>query len=299
MAGELWSGAEKMPDGSSENLFSQVRAIGSEESGTWPGNDYVGKWNYRIAVSSWPMSVQPHGEDQIYDYFLVEFNGQASLGMRHDQLLKGYSLYMNFDVPLNPPYQKGIVKVFGVDTEYDITHASPPGLELIASSPDTSVASTSYSDGVSTTVGGSIGFFGDSMAGSVSASTTISNSTTRTVADLRIENHSGVEDNLTCEWYYEVSSDSLEAEGETPLLAQFLMRRPHSEDPFLVNLAVSAFFDNGGDPEGLGRHDWSDVDFTSGFESNDRQPTIYQNAARISKTHQVSISAPPAPKTGG
>src|SRR5690349_17890677 len=109
-----------MSEGSSENLFANVRAIAQELDLTWPGTAVIGAWNYRVTLSAWPMSVQPSGSSDIFDYFLVELNGQSSLGASDDRSVVGYQLNIDFYDP--------------------VIGGPPPGLGLIASSPDTSVA---------------------------------------------------------------------------------------------------------------------------------------------------------------
>lgn len=279
-----------MPDGSStENVFANVKSIAQELENSWPGNSQIGRWNYRVAVSTWAMSVQPNGSTDIFDYFLIELNGQSSLEARGDRSVTGYSLDVGYTVPLQPPF-KTVQGPFGA---MQITQGPPDGLELIASSPDTSVASVNYTDTISQTVGGSIGFMGDSPTGSVSSSTTITNSTTRTVSDLRIVNLSGVEDNLTCRWQYIVTPGSLEAQGETPLLGQMLVRRPHSADPLKIQVQVFAYFDN----DGLDvNSDWQALgQFILGFEG-DNLPPLEQSNARIAMLSELAIDAPPTPK---
>ncbi len=280
-----------MPDGSStENVFANVKSIAQELENSWPGNSQIGRWNYRIAVSTWAMSVQPNGSTDTFDYFLIELNGQSSLEARGDRSVAGYSLYVGYNVPLQPPF-KTVTGPFGI--AMPVTQGPPDGLELIASSPDTSVASVSYTDTISQTVGGSIGFMGDSPTGSVSSSTTITNSTTRTVSDLRIVNLSGVEDNLTCQWQYIVTAGSLEAQGETPLLGQMLVRRPHSTDPLKIQVSVYAYFGNDGlddssDWQGLGQ-------YIHAF-NGDNLPPLEQGNARVAMLHDLAIDAPPTPK---
>lgn len=266
-----------MSEGSSENLFANVRAIAQELTLSWPGTPVIGMWNYRVSLSAWPMSVQPTGSSDIFDYFLVELNGQSSLGGMEDRSVVGYQLNIDF---YQPPH-------------FD---APPPGLELIASSPDTTNATVSYTASVSTTVGGSVGFMGEAPTASVSASVTMSNSTTRSVSDLTIVNRSGVEDNLTCSWQYKVTPGSNEASGTTPLLAQFLVRRPHTADPLKCNVEVSAYFNDDGSLAGRNVPASGPGSFMTFAGQTDPQLLEIGNA-RMDNIHSIELAAPPAPRT--
>lgn len=236
------------------------------------------------------MSAQENGSADTFDYFLIELNGQSSLAARGGRSIAGYGLYVDYTVPYQPPY-KIVTTSWGPQP---VTQGPPDGLELIASSPDTSQATNSYTDTISQTVGGSVGFMGDTPTGSVSASTTITNSTTRTVSDLQIINRSGVDDNLTCEWQYIVNPGSLEAQGETPLLAQMLVRRPHSADPLKVGITMLTYFSNNG--LNISDLEWQGLDqFMPGF-AGDNLPPLEQGNARLSMCYNLAIDAPPSPR---
>jgi hypothetical protein len=276
-----------------ENLFlNNLQSIGQELDFTWPGNAQVGRWNYRISVMAWPISICPQGSSEVFDYFLIELDGQASLETRGYRGPQGYELYMDF-------YQRK-ASTPTVMTPTGIVGVLPPGLELIKSSPDTTVATASYSDSISQTLGGSAGFFGESATASFNAAVTMSNSTTRTVSDLRIENRCGLHDNFSPDWQFLINPHSLEAEGATPLLAQFLIRRPHSSDPLVFSIWVYAFFSRLSvlpDPglRGLPPNAWAGLDdYTFLFNAPDL-PELLQHNARIGKGNPVSVAAPPPP----
>ena len=311
-----------MPDTAPEIIFSNLHALSDEIVSSADGA--AGTWNYRIAVSSWPLSVKPTNEDQVWDYFLVEFTGQSSV-MGNNGALKGYALTVRFGenkpfhdttpaqpapsiMPMHLTMGEAINNLRIPDGA--LVWTLPEGLELVATSPDTTVATTSYTDSTSTTVGGSLGFFGGDLTGSISASTTIGSSTTRSVSDLTIENRSGMEDNVSCWWIYQVQPGSKEAEGDTPILAQFLVRRHRSEDDLPLTVGMSALMDGtsilfgqlsgaiqavqGGpaptpaDPA---------VTVTNSF-SGAQWPALYlDNTAALSKQHPLTIKAPPAPPT--
>jgi hypothetical protein len=209
------------------NLFDSVRSIASEITRRWNGNKTLGGYDLNMAVSNTPLSVRPKGSNDVFDYFLVQLQGKAHLKARAGNQVNAYAIYLElFD-----------------------------GAELIDSSPDTSVASTSYSASVSTTVGGSFGFFGDELTGTVSASETISRSTTQTVADLRIQN---LEDDNAIAFL--VARDSLMAMSETPLLVQYLIKRPHTSGDLRMFLNFRAYFKGGDLIDNANDPDWSGVD---------------------------------------
>lgn len=261
-----------MADGTttSNNLLAQVGAIVQQLQNSWPGNAEVGAWDFGLSVNARPISVQPAGDDQVYDYFQIELVGQSSLATIGDRAPAGYALYVSYNAPTKPP----------------------PELELVQAQPDTTTASETYSDGVSWTMSGSFGLSSKGVTFSVSGSKTMSHSTSVSVSDLQVLNLSQVGGVPVGHWQFIVASGSLEAQGETPLLAQMLLRRPHSTDPLQLQIEVDAYFNNKGLSNDL---DWSGLSaHITGFNGDNLPPLDYGNA-RIAMQYDLTVAAPPPP----
>lgn len=253
-----------MPDNTT-SLFANVNAIATVMERRCGGNDAIGGYNLNMTVSNFPISVRPTGQTDTFDYFLVEVQGKAHLISQGDWQPNAYGIYVGL----------------------------PQGAEMVDSSPDTTSSTTSYTASVSTTVGGSFGFFGGDLTGSVSASETIGHSTTQNTADLRIMNLQ--DDNAMI---YLIARDSLLTQAEAPLLAQFLIKRPHSDATLDLSFTWRAYF-QGGDRGALGGG-WSGVDQCfSGFENPahpEREPDYAKDSAAVDYVSKVNLTAPPAPR---
>ena len=245
-------------------IFDKVRAIDQNIHARWPGNRAVDGYNLDITVSHWPISVQ-HAEDPLSDYFLIQLQGKAHLGARHDFQVRAYEIS------------------YAIGQDH---------VEVIDTSPDTTESVTTYTASASTTVGGSFGFYGDTPTGSVSASETITHSTTQNVADLRIMN--GQDKNKIT---YLIARDSLLTKSETPLLCQLLLKRPHSDDDLTVRLNFRAYFSGGDRGDWLQGLDWNGLeDWTSHF-TGDELPDYISESAAVDLMYHVHLKAPPVPNS--
>lgn len=81
---------------------------------------------------------------------------------------------------------------------------------LIKTSPDTTVDSTSVTSGISFSLSGNVGFFGDAPMGGVNVGATISNSTTTVIRDVSVLNQSA-DQQINAKWKFEMPK--LEAHG--------------------------------------------------------------------------------------
>jgi hypothetical protein len=250
----------------SSNLFNNYRAIDTHLTRRFGGNEAIGGYNLDMTISHWPISVRPTGSDDVFDYFLIQLQGKAHLISRGDFQVNAYA----------------------------ITFSLPQGSELVETSPDTSIASTSYTASTSTTVGGSIGFFGEEATGSISASETISHSTTQVVQDLRIMNQQD-ENRIV----YLVARDSLLTQAETPLLCQLLVKRPHSSDALAISFDIRAAFTGGDRGDWISQQNWAGVDnFLCGFvypAHPDRIPSFLKDSAAVDYNLALQLTAPPLP----
>ncbi len=254
-----------------DNLFADIATVPYVLNDTWNGNTAIGVWQSTISVTGKAVSVQPTGQTDIYDYFLIELVGQSSLTVnKGNRPPVGYGLTIDFNTPNEPP----------------------PPVELILSSPDTTVTTTTYSDSLSYSFNGSIGFSPSGPSVSIGSSQTISNTTTSSIASLEVLNLSGVSGSVAGSWQYIIAANSLEAEGATPLLGQVLVRRPHSAAPFLINVEVAVYFSNKHLPTGL---NWNGVSqFIESF-SGGHLPPLAKGNARIAMQHTRTLEAPPLP----
>lgn len=254
-----------------DNLFADIAAIGYLLSNTWNGNAQVGVWHSDISVMGKSISVQRQNSADVYDYFLIELVGQSSLTVSQgNRPPAGYGLNIDFITP----------------------NAPPPAVELILSSPDTTVTTTTYSDTLSYTFNGSVGFSPSGPSVSIGSSQTISNTTTSSIASLEVLNRSGVSGNVDGAWQYIIAAKSLETQGATPLLGQVLVRRPHSPDPLAINVEVAVYFSNKHLPTDL---DWSGVtQFVHNFQG-DNLPPLAKGNARIAMQYSRTLDAPPLP----
>ena len=254
-----------------DNLFADIAAISYVLSDTWIGNAQVGVWNSEISVMGKSMSVQQSHSTDVYDYFLIELVGQSSLGVNQgNRPPAGYSLNIDFITPNEPP----------------------PPVELVLSSPDTTVTTTTYTDSISYTFNGSIGFSPSGPSVSIGSSQTITNTTTSSIASLEVLNLSGVNGSVAGSWEYIIAAKSLEAQGATPLLGQVLVRRPHSSEPLRVNVEVAVYFSNKHMPAGL---DWSGVSqYITGYQG-DHMPPLTKGNASVGMLYTRMLDAPPLP----
>jgi hypothetical protein len=100
----------------------------------------------------------------------------------------GYYFCINAHVAIDAPPHNFTPQEYGVIIIPTMTDEYIGDINLVQWKPDTSIGSKSYSDSVSLSVGGSIGFFGDTLTGSVSSSVTMSHGSSTSVSDLTVEN---------------------------------------------------------------------------------------------------------------
>lgn len=263
-----------MTDVASSTLFDEITNLGGVMDNTWNGNAAVGVWSFNMTLDARAVSEQKTPDDPIYDYFLIGLVGQSSLSLNQGN---------------RPSFGYGLVVDFG--------GTPPAGLELLLSSPNTTVTTTTYTSGFSWGLSGSIGFTnssnGKAGGGSIGGSFSFSHSTTRSVASLQVLNRSGLEGSLRGHWEYIVDPKALEDQGETPLMGQLLVRRPHSADPLTVNIEISTYFSNKHLAKNL---DWNGLDQCIFDFTADHLAPLEKGHARISMQYSRKLAAPPLPQ---
>jgi hypothetical protein len=210
------------------DIFESLKALTAEIDIDWTDRA-LGPWIAHHNVLVWALSVQTDQNSPIYDYYLVQIEGEAQFTSRSAWKLAAHTL----DVRPTAP---------------DLSV-----VELIDTSPSTTVGSSSYTTSISTTVGGSLGFFGDQPTATVSASVSFNNSTTRQISDLTIQNVSmgDMTPPLNATWRFEVADGSPMAESNCPINVEMLYRVPHGT---LLSLGIGcAAYVTGGDPGDLDR----------------------------------------------
>jgi hypothetical protein len=200
------------------NIFQSVRSIADQVKVDWTDGEF-GPWLSELNVMAWPLSCRRAASDPIFDYYMVQIEGEVSYQDRGT----GWSL-----------------SAYGIEVE-PLSPMPLSLIDLIDTSPSTTVGATSYTTGITETVGGSIGFFGDQLTASVSASVSMNNSSSRSISDLIIENVSmrDMDPPIKASWRFEVAPGTPMAASNCPINVEFLYRTPHGSGlTFSVVLSV-------------------------------------------------------------
>lgn len=218
-----------------ERLKTPLQLSFSTANGPY-GSDASSGGNVDLIAETWQFSnVNDVGSN---DYYLLSVTGAIRISL--DGSLKVDRYVFNF-VPAN------------ADTK------------LIDYSPGTTVGNRSVSVGVSSSISGSVGFFGGEGTGSVGASSTVSSSTTYSAPDVTIEARSY--DGYQCppppskpnnaQWLYTVSDGSDVQNNDLSVCMQMLYMNTCASDELFGPLAGPLFTVNATIEIHLSDHDGS------------------------------------------
>ncbi len=194
-----------------------------EQNWSLPGAG-LGPLTYHLNQSVQSFSVLPTGSAQLWDYHYVELQGVARLQIDPSGPTRGWAL-QGFLINLHNP---------------------TPGTDLIQGSPNTTNSATSYTTGISTTIGGSVGFMGDQPTASFSASMSISSSRTTSVSALSVIDQSMAD---TGSWLFVVAPNSSMADGNAPIDVAALFRTPHGTSESSWQLLVRTYLSHDRSPD--------------------------------------------------
>jgi len=202
------------------SIFGKVKDIADLVKVDWVEGTF-GPWLGELNVMAWPLSCKHSATDPVYDYYMIQVEGAVSYQDRGGEWS-----------PVG----------FGVD----VVPVAPTPLTLIDmldTSPSTTVGATSYTTGITHTVGGSIGFFGDQLTGSVNASVSWNNSSSRSTSDLVIQNVSmrDMEPPIKASWRFEVAPDTPLAGSDCPINVEVLYRAPHGHAALSIQVVHSVY----------------------------------------------------------
>jgi len=260
-------------------IFNQLSSLNDQVDINWSQGNF-GPWVASYNILTWPISVQQNASALIYDYYLVQIEGAASFTSTADWRLDSHSI----DV---------------------VPRGDVSKIELIETSPSTTIGSTSYTTGITTTLGGSVGFSGSGPSFSVNASVSLNNSTTKSISDLQIENVSMLDMTpaINSAWRFIVAPDQVD-EVDTPINVEFLYRTPHGTGLnltmcFSIYLAggapdeINALINNGEGQQALS-NGTDKVFMISGFEG--QKDRYLSGKARFEIDRNLTLTSPPAPK---
>jgi len=255
------------------DIFSQLKNLTDEIDISWQPSG-MGPYDAHFNILVWPLSVQANSDDPVYDYYLVQIEGQASF--------------------ISPSDGSGW-QLLAYQIEIGLGGANLEGnLEFVDNSPDTTPGSTSYTTGITTTVGGSIGFMGEAPTATASASVSLNNSSTRSISDISIANTSRQDGATSGQWRFTVAPNSPSFTSNCPINVEGLWRMPHGTQS---DLAV--FFElqlTGGDPAQLDALSQSSSQTDSGWHLDIYSPERCNSPyGQIRYTKYVPLIPPPAP----
>jgi hypothetical protein len=276
------------------DIFQNVRALKDRISQTWHGGKFQ-RWEVDYNVMAWPLSNRAPGDSAVWDYYLIQVEGSTGFLTGDSSWSLAAHAVGAYPIPVSDTVNPNATTLAGMEVlDYG-------GVELVDTSPAGSIGQTSYTTGISTTIGGSVGMMGEMPTASVSASVTTSHSETRSVSDLTITNRSRLDGSppLDASWRFEVTPGTPMATGECPIVVEFLYRVPHGRPTFAFSLGWSAFL-TGGDLNELTElpevSNWGvagAVGVMPGFSNP--LDVFLRDKAVIKSFRTITLTAPPAP----
>jgi hypothetical protein len=255
------------------DIFDSAAAIASVIDISWSQNAF-GPWRAHYNVMTWSLSAQHDSSSPIYDYYLVQLDGDASFLSTGAWRLDSHSIEVG-------PHGDGV--------------------ELIETSPSTTIDSTSYTTGITTTVGGSVGFMGEIPTGSASASVSMNNSSSRNISDVNVENISMSSGQDSASWRFIVAPGSLTAQSDCSVNVEILYRTPHGAG-LIFDVTFGTFLAGGGQDEicaliptnhSNGSDGPEEVEVMTSFHG-DVDP-YFSDKAALYVVKTVNLVSPPAP----
>lgn len=258
-----------MADNDPVSIYQTISSLQNEVHSTWQGGLF-GTWSVNLNIFCYRLSCQPPAEAELDDWYLLQIQGDTFLETGTSSWrLAGHEIMLVMD--------------------------QSSGAVLIDHAPTTTIESSTYSTSMSTTISGSIGFFGSDPTATGSYSVTTSNSFSRTTPDLSIIDYANMDMPNVPNWIFAVKDGSLIQTSDCPLSAGALFRVKHGAPSVDYSIGFSAYLEGGDTQELLDlAMNTSDPQIIAGFA--DAIPMDFLHGkARLMRSQSFTLQAPPAP----